>query len=94
MAEEVEEPEREGELDAGRRRARVERAESPEQQREAERLRVALGREPRHRLDHPRALAEALEIVAEPPKRLPDVEVIELHQARAPRARSRPRRPR
>ena len=94
MAEQVEEPEGEGELHPGRRGARVERAESPEEQREAEGLRVALGREPRHRLDHPGALAEALEIVPEPPKRLPDVEVIEAHQARAPRARTRPRRPR
>jgi hypothetical protein len=46
VAEQVEEPEREGELDAGRRRARVERAEPPEKEREAEGLSVALGREP------------------------------------------------
>ncbi len=83
MTEQVQETEGEGELHAARRCVRVERPESPEQQREAQRLRIALGREARHRLDHPGALAQALEILSEPAKWFADVELIEPDQ-RAP----------
>jgi hypothetical protein len=83
VAQEVEEAEGEGELHPGRRRVRVESPEPPDEEREAEGLSVALGREARHRLDHPGPLSETLEILAEPPEWLPDVEMIEPDQRAA-----------
>ena len=67
----------------GRRRAapgraahQVQSAEPSEEEGEAHRLGVALRREARHRLDHPRALTEALEVLAQTPEWLAHVEVV------------------
>ena len=76
----VQETEGEGELHPSWCGTPVQSAEPSEEEGEAHWLGVALGREARHRLDHPRSLTEALEVLAQAPERLAHVEVVHLHQ--------------
>ena len=63
MAEEIEEPERERELDPLRVLG-FQGAEGPDEEAEARRVGVALGGEPGHGFEDPRPLGETLEVSA------------------------------
>ncbi len=76
MAGEVQQAQRKGELDP-RRGSRLRRAKGPEQERKAGGMRIPLGRQAPHGLNHPRALAEPLEVLPEPAEGPTDIEVIE-----------------
>src|SRR5207344_1936506 len=79
MAEEIQQPEREGELHPSRGTA-LEGLKGSEQQGEAGRLSVTLAGEPEDGLHHAGTLSKPLEIFPECAERSVDVEVIESQQ--------------
>src|SRR5439155_13361866 len=82
MAEKIEEPERERELDPLRVLG-FQGTEGPDEEAEARRVGVALGGEPGHGFEDPRPLGETLEVLPDRPEGAPDVEVIEPQEATA-----------
>ncbi len=84
MAEQVHRPQAEADRDPRGAPGQLQRGERPDQQREEGRMGIAIGGEARHHLHRPRALAEALQVLAHPDERAHDVEVVHLDQLAPP----------